>query len=355
MYNTPKEIHVAVQSGLNQIDSNRKRTFRPEEIDYAFNNAMLKYIEERSVIQPTPNGLFENVKRIDDLRDLEVVDKEGLIHKITGKDKHIYFLPVDYFKFQDLKVGINYICNRKEPVVYTDSQVVLNILPFDDISNQSDFANFEILITGGVSLYKSVDHKLDSLYNVESKFMIVNSVLETIPFHRSIAAIPAYDIYWETYGGMKYDNCFIIITDFNTPQFFELKYGNKDIKSSVFKFPLEVSTETEGFTFKPTEILNTTYKNDILDNHYYNKNRHLKPFIWFENNIINIQPINNAIYNNGYLTYIKRPVMLNYKSNIMTDFKSHISEIIDMTITNLSLTLLGSAEANAAISNNNIK
>ena len=33
MYSTPKDIHVAITSKLYQINSNRKRTLRPEEID----------------------------------------------------------------------------------------------------------------------------------------------------------------------------------------------------------------------------------------------------------------------------------------------------------------------------------
>ena len=67
MYSTAKDVHIAIQAGLNQIDSNRKRTFRPEELDAAFNQAMFKFIEERSVIKPTPDGLGETVKRVDDL------------------------------------------------------------------------------------------------------------------------------------------------------------------------------------------------------------------------------------------------------------------------------------------------
>ena len=351
MYSTAKEVHIAIQSGLNQIDSDRKRTFRPEEIDYAFNTAMFKYIEERSVIQPSPNGLFETVKRIDDLSDITVTDAVEPIY-FDGVNKYFLIKPIDYYKFQDLAVEVNYDCNERD-IIYLDRMVVLNILPFNEPQNASDYSTFELKLSNGQSIYKASDYNITNLHNVDSKFTIVNSVLENLPYHRTTAVSPSYNIYWETYGFFKYDNCFIIETTFNTPAFFELVMGTVTEVSSVYEVTLKIPEIQTDYISRPTEILNTKYKNNVLSNYYYNKNRHLQPFIYFQNNTIFVEAVKNALYRGAFITYIKKPVLLNLKSNIMTDFKSHISEIIDMTITNLSLTLLGSAEANAAISNNN--
>jgi len=352
MYSTAKDVHIAIQSGLNQINSNRKRTFRPEEIDAAFNQAMFKFIEERSVVASTFNGLNETVKRIDDLSDLTVIDKPCTIYTDTSRNIQYLYSPVDYYKFQDLQVNIDYDCNDRT-IQYLDKPIVLNIIPFNP-TDVGDFNNFELKLSTGTSLYKSSDFGLNTLNNINSKFMIVNSVLENVAIRRTTAVKPRYDIYWETFGGFKYDNCFIIITDFNSPNYFTLVYGSNTETSQVYEIVTKIpDIPSENYKLVPTEILNTKYKNDALNNYYYNKNRHIKPYIYFTYNDIIIQNVKGAVFNAGYLTYIKRPILLNLRADSMTDFKSHIQEIIDLTITNLSLNLLGSAEANAAISNNN--
>jgi len=48
MYNTVKEMHIALDMGLQQIDSNRKQSISPEHKDMALNYAVLQFIETRS-------------------------------------------------------------------------------------------------------------------------------------------------------------------------------------------------------------------------------------------------------------------------------------------------------------------
>ena len=354
MYSTVKELHVAIISRLYQINSERKATFKPEELDYYFNDTMLSFIEERSIILPSPNGLFETVKRYDDLRDLNETQKVN----VNIINDNIYcILPSDYYKFQELQLHLNYDCFRKLDEVKTqDKQISYYVLKFDDATIANEYDTFKIEdIVNTTTLYKSSDYNMTDFTNVKSKFMIVNSILEN--FKRD----NGFDIYWENYGDLHFSNSFIIIQDYNyLNNHYSITVGSNVIFSTganlnvkEFDYIDPVTLKPDVNLISPTELVATKHFNVIKQNYYLYKNRHTKPLIQLTKNRIKVDYNPKYVPLFGMLDYIKRPILINYKSNIMTDFTSHISEIIDLTVTKLNLILNGSTEATLNITQTN--
>jgi len=361
MYNTVKEIHVAMVSRLMQINSERKHTFKHEELDYVFNDAMLAFIEERSVITPNPNGLFETVKRYDDLKDLNVVDKivKIIFSKDTYGNKKVFcYLPIDYYKYQDLSLHLNYDCFRKDEKV-ENQEIPMSIYKLDFPTPQvaSEYSTFKIEDTfNSQILYESSTYKLDDLKNPLSKFMIVNSVLENVSRNFNL------EIYWETFGTDIYEpNSFIIIQPYQyQPNHYTLTVGTTNkISTQIdrtyyeFDYISPITLQPDVNLISNVELVQTNKLKDVKNNYYMYKNRHLKPLVVLEKWTVNIDYNPKYVPLYGRLSYIKRPVFINYKAEIMTDFKSHISEIIDLAVTRLNLILNGGAEASIAISKTN--
>ncbi len=357
MYSTAKEVHIGIQSKLNQINSNRKRTFRPEEIDEAFNSTMLKYIAERSQIKKEPTGLLETVKRYDDLRDLNVVRKYVSVQMTSYP---ICVLPVDYYLFESLELNINYDCNRTAVATKEKTNYGISTIAFPTPANASEYSDLKLThITGGNTVvYDIVDYSLENLTNVDSKFMIINSILEAMEANETLVA---YNFYWERFNNVYVKDSFIVVYNFEKSlTLFNLEYGsvnNDDVSltnmPTLYDFvdkdevPLPITNEV------PTELVASKEIDNIKRNYYMYKNRHTRPLLELERNTLRIDYNVKYLPLSGYLTYIKRPVMLNLKAGIMTDFQSHIEEIIDLTVTNLSLTLSGDLQATASISAKN--
>ena len=72
MYNTVKELHIALDQRLQQLNSNRKLVLYPEQKDARLNEAVLQFIN--NVVSDKTNikkeGFEDTQKRYDDIEEL---------------------------------------------------------------------------------------------------------------------------------------------------------------------------------------------------------------------------------------------------------------------------------------------
>jgi len=339
MYSTAKEVHIGIMSKLYQLNSNRKRTIRPEELDNAFNGAMLRFIEERSIVNAADTGLDETVKRQDDLKDLKVsrksvsivVDSDTFDTPFESDVKVMAILPNDYYKFEGLELVTSHNCNRKKDTVnLIDVDKKPYIVEFTTPSDASKYDTFTLATS--TAFYNTVLAKMTGFKNVESKFAIINSVLNTANF----------DVYWENFLGDNFNNNFIVYTD--KPPVTLLLDGTSTIgtliNDSLKEFEISDSDVSKN-ELVPTELVASKELIDIRANVYAYRNRHRKPLIELENNVLRIDYNIKYIPIKAYISYIKKPIFINLKGGIMTDFKSHIDEIIDMAAAMLQQTFDG--------------
>ncbi len=329
MYNTVREMHIALDMGLQQIDSNRKQSISPEHKDMALNYAVLQFVETRS--NPKTNikreGYEDTQKRYDDLRELKR-SKELTTYDIDNKVFSI--LPVDYYK--RISVGANVIYSKNElPSASNIDNYYYSILPFPDYKGKHtsdiyrDFTISVIADSNKETLFNINDFpNISKLYSSDAKFMIINLVLEHI---RDI------EVYWETWNNVYKANSFIFVRKDQSAHY-RLSY--KDIdgvisnnhSTSYNKYP-----DKKGI-LRPVDLFSSEDEFNTLTNPYYQKNKHLHPGSYIENSRIMVYNGDNFIIPGIVLTYLKKPRLINLKANQSCELSIN-REIIDLAIQKL--------------------
>ena len=109
MKQTVQEMHIAIDIGLQRLDSNREQEIRPEEKDIVLNDTVAKYITGR--VRKTGNnqrlGFEDDMDRYHDLEELkrttdvtlyEDANEEKHIHEKTKFKLFDFFANYEYFE-----------------------------------------------------------------------------------------------------------------------------------------------------------------------------------------------------------------------------------------------------------------
>ena len=345
MYSTVKEMHLAIDMGLQHINSNRKQSIPPEWKDMALNYAVLQFIENRTSAKSNrkQEGLEDTQKRYDDLKDLKSANKVPT-YKSDNYNRVFSILPSDYYKLISLggKVKYSKFNLLKESV--TD-HIYCRFLPFPDnnIDGES-YRNFSIA-------YVSNHQKLNTLFNInnypnvpklfsrDSKFVLVNLVLETINSN------PDYNIYWEQWNNIYKKDTFIIITNQNHNHY--LRYSNINtagynavnisnriwIRADYNLYSYKRYKETIG-SYKDVDLVSSEHEFEVKDNYYYNKNKHLNPSAYMDSGTIYLQEGDTFNITETHLVYYKKPRLINYRTNSICEIQVN-REIVDLAVQRL--------------------
>lgn len=346
MYSTTKQIHVAIDTLFQQVASNRKRTYHPEEIDIIYNRCMLKYISMRS--NPKTNikveGREQSVKRVDDLKGLKA--RKSLPAFIDSPNLQYCILPSNYRQFTDGQAKITYNCRGLKDIEVDVAILYKSVLPFDDDTSSDElFKDFKIVLDlGGGNIYTLFD--INTYINFVgfrtnyAKFEIINLVLDSI-----LLSNIDIEIYWENYGSDYHANSFIIITRSNAYITSGISYGNMSFEepftaiTNLEKYIVEGESLTVSCDLIPSEDIG-----DILMNSMMIKNRHESPLIELEDNRILIHHNSKFIINSFLLRYDKKPIFMNYKANILPSLLDRADEIISMVVASMAITTSGNIQ-----------
>lgn len=326
MYNTVREMHIALDMGLQQIDSNRKQSISPEHKDMALNYAVLQFVETRS--NPKTNfkreGYEDTQKRYDDLRELK---RSISLPSYNIKRGSFSILPVDYYK--RVSVGANVIYSKLDlPKPSEKDTYYYSILEFpDNTLGKERYLNFKIE-QGGDTIFSINDFpNISKLHSADAKFMIINLVLEHIK---------DVDVYWENWNNVYKANCFILVNK-ETSATYTLSYGVRmppyssvslDHSTTYNKYP-----DNDG-TLRPVDLFSSEDEFNTLSNPYYQKNKQLNPSSYIENSRIIVHDGSNFIVPSIILTYLKKPRLINLKADQSCEISVN-REIIDLAIQRL--------------------
>jgi len=322
MYNTVKEMHIALDMGLQQIDSNRKQSISPEHKDMALNYAVLQFIETRS--NPKTNlkreGYEDTQKRYDDLRELK---RSKLLSSYSIDRKVFSILPVDYYKRVSIGANIYYskenllIPNSKETYYYS-------ILPFPDDEGVNEFySNFRISKNKKDLFNINNFPNISSFYSADAKFMIINLVLEHLK---------DIEVYWEKWNNVYKPNSFILVNKEESANyrlsFHNMSETSKDHSTTYNTYP------SKGGKLTPVNLFSSEHEFDINTNPYYQKNKHLNPSAYIEDSRVVIYNGTNFVVTSVSFTYIKKPRLINLKANQTCELSVN-REIIDLALQKL--------------------
>jgi len=340
MYSTVTEIHNAIDIGTQLVNSNRKRTFQPPELDVLFNRNLLRFIDNRSTSKTNikQEGFDDSVKRIIDLEELKV--NTGYVNTIIYDTNTSYIVLPNNFKLPyGGKSKVHYDCLVKDVATKTISINKTNLVFSDDNIGVSGiyYKNFKITTTdinnNQVVLFDINNYlNLEPLYSPDTKFMIINMIMNIVN--------PNLTFYWEKYNDTFFPNTFIVVDFTNTYKSVQITYDNNVNITAQFTNTLNDVYDITSNITSSSELVASDKYNNLVDNFYYNKNRQYKPLTKIENGRLYIR--HDGFYPITFnLEYIATPIFINSFTGQMTNLRNNIQEIIDMTIEDIFAILNG--------------
>lgn len=341
MYTTVTEIHNAIDIGTQHIASNRKRTFLPPELDVLFNRNIIRFINQRtsSKTNVKQEGMDDSIKRVMDLEELKT--NTGFLTPKVYDDVTAYITLPNNIKLPYGQVSkVYYSCNDGHTPKHNIGSNGLAKLNFVDDTvgvTNTFYKDFKLTITDNNNiqtvLFDINDYyNSESLYSPDAKFMLVNMIMNMV-------STPV-EIYWESYDGSFLPHTFIIIDLHNNYKSIQITY-NTSVSIDAQFIPVEhKSYATTSNVTSSAEIVSSDKFNGLVNNFYYNKNRHNKPLCKIEHGRLYIHH-NNFYPTDFKLEYYATPIFINSFTGQMTNLTNNIEEIIDMTIEDIFAILNG--------------
>lgn len=315
MFKTVKELHIAVDVGLQHVSSNRKQSIPPEIVDMALNMANLSRID--SIIDDRRNnrreGFEENQINYDSLQTLKTSITLPL-YKLNDI-KSFAILPANYKYHSSSEVSYYYNRNgvslqQNEYIKYLtripinigepdqEGLYLTNLLIWREINNSGNRV--------GIYSYKDTI----KIWDKDGLFMLIHDILSSL-------ALNEIEAYWEYYNNSYYPNQLILVTSYEITSSGsienevsgiteELVYTKPDFQELILKT-------------SPTDLIKSIELSNIRSNYYYSKNRHKKPLLEIEGNKLIVYHNDTFDVDSITMTYIKTPRLININTNTMCE------------------------------------
>ena len=327
MYTTVASLHVALDTRLQVLNSNRKQTIHPEQYDMAINDAIIQILKDklRGSQNRVKPGLEESVGRYVELDSLKrrkplLVYNDG--ENILTNDNYKFDFPKDCYR--PISITCNTLFNKFGLVYLEDSVMIKNIktitLTAGAISSgtitvsvinptKEIIINFQSVTKSSKSLNYALFVIQNALRNNGIDCKIVESKIECV----------------------SYDSMFQVSNVTNsivTTKDIQMRIVN--IKEFEGDKPLYVLYRNSTLDLVSTESFDNIQSNSLLM-----KNVHSNLVYKIINGSGYIIGSPKFKVNNLMLEYIKEPIYVNSTLNIMTDV-TITDEILDIATTNLS-------------------
>lgn len=346
---TVQEIHIEIDLGLQNINSNKREKFLPEEKDWLFNLATRRFISQR--INPKSNskgeGFQSNIKRYQDLDPLLV---SGSIPLYYLDDNTCYgILPQNCHEIIE-ESGIRPLLARTDCGLrfndFSLSNITRSVCPvlFPQTTQINGntlnaFKGFKILMDNTV-IYDTGNYPalVNGLVDADLYFTIIDQILREVNKRTDV------EVRWEQFNDNRFDGSLIFVSvgnnSFNTISYqYNTSVGpsvitvNNNATQQQFKQYSIPNTITEierpSRVIKTADVFNTIY-------HAHWKPTWQSPIVHLENGLIVVPHQKRFISNTLHLTYIRKPNKINLSLNQGSDFgDNRLSEIISNTVTDI--------------------
>ena len=353
MYSTIASLHIALDTRLQLLNSNRKQMVHPQQYDMAINDAILQIVKTKvaaSVNRARP-GLEETVGRY---MDLDSIKRRSPIF--------IYNDNVNQLSNENYKFDLPHDCYR--PISLTGSVLFnknkLTYLDDSTLQKRIDIIKLPNVISGGTITINTINPTRSTIINVGDIAKSSRSLFYAINYIRYILDGLGIKSYVNDYDGIRKENSIICV-------------GYEDINRVVSVVGATLETTTKSITVKnvkqfdegsivPKYVIYHNRKVELVSSDIYDsirvdslatKNMHLHPIYKLIDSFGYIICNDKFKISTGVLEYIKHPILVNSDKNIMTDL-TITDEILDVATTNLSVILkTGNYEQNKLQEQNN--
>jgi len=360
------EMHIAVQQGVDKINSLQADSLLSEEIDLELNKNLARFIN----LKYGKNNLYgkgfeESQKRIDDLRTI-VTEYEAPVtfKEVLSPDKvwvDTFQLPSDYMylvnQFSYLWIDkckhIGYTLENPAEVSF----IVLNLNSFvcnnasgtsaaflEDITMVQDVSD---LTLGQASIWSpSIGEDWSPSAFPSDIEAVKNNIIENPG--------DGFTIYWEEYSTLSYPGSFIVVVDTELHPWF-----NSDPSLSALTQAWGRGYDTASDVYAPALLMDTAYSEKRVPNSTsdrlmavnkfsqqddiftlltdpFNTTKHTSPLTTIRGQAIDVYTSDIFIIDTVKITYIRRPMEISLSLGVDCELPTHThQEIVSMAVNSI--------------------
>ena len=364
------EMHIAIQQGVDKINSLQADMLLPQEIDIELNKSQIRFINTKygnnNVYR---EGFEQSQKRIDDLRSLVREYTAPTTYKEQYNNNYWvdqFQLPLDYMYlvnqrselFIDNCESLSYQFSNYDPISYF-------IIPFSNFHNSTDFiTNLELVADpadgtlGQVTMLPGITW---GAYTYPTDVVNLQNAIAT-----AVNWGAGFEFYWEEYGNINAPNSFIVLVDSSTHTFFnwDSSITNTASSSNLITTAVGSFTGSSGLQDSSNTLAYGQYVGDALgtkriptrgaDREYalnkyvqqddlakllndpFNTTKHTSPLTTIRGRYIDIYTSDIFIIDKLKITYIRKPGEISLPLGISCELPDHChQEIVDMAVSSL--------------------
>lgn len=326
---TVKEVHIGVDLILQKINSNRVDSFEDQEIDWMFNEEVLRFVKQR--INASSNdkgqGFQYNKKRFEDLKQL--ISPPVTLPAYVRDDNSVFsYLPYNYLILANDRTTTKDLCSGSFSSTSTTT-VTKDIVCFTIKDDSSLYSTFKIRING-VTVFDitTIPSISSGLASIESKFELFAILEQNLT---GLGYDCKYGTYYETYCGQG----IVIVADSSISV--EVEYTPSDIITftSSSKSFTKISA-ISGTKEVPNRFTDTEKLYDLLASSF-GTTIASSPLSTMEGDKLIVFHNKKFIPTSIKITYLKKPRKINLSLNQDCDLDDWIQrEIIDNTAKRLA-------------------
>ena len=361
-------MHLAIQQGVDKINSLQADMLLPEEIDIELNKSMSRFLNTKyGKNNKYREGFEESQKRIDDLRTL-VKENSG---SVTFKEQYNNDIWVDKFR---LPSDYLYLVNQRSEIIkdsdcgtlgftYNNTEnVSYFIVPFNNLHNSTYFVDQLMMLADRSDAGVSSADPLAAAFNFSTYTYpadisnLQQALLDSANWGNG------FEWYWEEHGTLSVPGSFIVVVDtasfhswFNWDSTVTSTASTNLVTTLVGQFSTGTGWEdsantvsyaqytdvalnskrisTEGdreYTFNKFVQQDDIYK--LLDDPF-NTTKPSSPLTTIRGNFIDIYTSDIFIIDKVKITYIRKPKKISLSLGIDCELPEHThQEIVDMTV-----------------------
>jgi len=355
-----QQMHLAVQQGVDKINSLQADVLLSQEIDIELNKSLIKFITTRYGKNNTyRKGFEENQKRIDDLRNL-VTEFEGTttfkeqLNTTTWVDT--FSLPSDYMYLVSQQ---SKVITRKNCKTLNWNQSTINdeaLKPYFTIGLSEFVCNNNTEIANSIILYEDIT---DLTANAITMWTNSGNVFPTdigqLQTEIETTITSDFEIHWESFNNLNFPGQFIILVNTDQISWFEWDasvgtvstLASVDSNNNVLQTVTGINSSTDWNEKRITNssnvnintVGNTFVQHDdifTLLNDPFNTTKHTDPLTTIRGNNIDVYTNDIFIIDAVKITYIRNPKKISLSLGIDCELPEHTHQtVVDMTVSSI--------------------
>jgi len=357
-----QQMHLAIQQGVDKINSLQADTLLSQEIDIELNKSQIKFINTRyGKNNVYRKGFEESQKRIDDLRTL-VKEYEGSTTFKGQLNNDIWVdtfsLPSDYMYLvsQQSKVVTRKTCkklNWSQSTINSES-----LKPYFTIGLSEFVCNNNTEIANSIILYEDItDPTATAITMWTNTGNIFPTDIGQLIYDIPDTAPGGFEVHWESFNNLNFPGQFIVLIDTNTINWFEWDasvgtvstLASVDSNNNILQTVTGINSPTDWnekrisshhISGTATNIVGNTYvqHDDIftLLKDPFNTTKHTDPLTTIRGNNIDVYTNDIFIIDAVKITYIRNPKKISLSLGIDCELPEHAHQaIVDMTVSSI--------------------